>query len=135
MKFRISIKTLGYLVVLAILIFTALYLFRLIVNQGVTPINTLENNSVREIAVTAKKFSFEPNPIRLKLNERVRFRLTSLDVTHGFSIPDFGIDQVIEPGKETVIDFHASKGGRYSFLCSVQCGTGHSGMRGTIVIE
>lgn len=93
------------------------------------------NKNIREIKVTAKRFSFSPDVIRLSLNEKVQFRITSEDVTHGFSVPELGIDQIIEQGKETAIDFQPTKKGTYRLLCSVTCGTGHSEMRGSIIIE
>jgi len=93
------------------------------------------NESIQEINIIAKEFSFSPRNIRLSLNKKVRFRITSDDVTHGFSLPELGIDQVIEPGKETVIDFQPTKKGTFTLLCSVACGVGHTGMKGSIIIE
>lgn len=139
MKFKIPFNVL--IIGIILILFVTLYLRRkqnLVSDQRKQEISqqaATTDENIREIAISAKKFSFSPNPIKLKLNEKVRFRITSQDVTHGFSLPEFGIDEVIEPGKETVIDFHASKRGRFTLLCSVQCGTGHSGMKGTIVIE
>lgn len=95
----------------------------------------VSTKNVREINIIAKQFSFSPNPIRLKLNEKIRLRITSADVTHGFSVPELGIDQIIEPGKETVIDFQPTKKGTFTLFCSVTCGTGHSGMRGSIIVD
>lgn len=91
--------------------------------------------NVKEIAIIAKKFSFSPNPIRLKTNERVRLKINSTDVTHGFSVPELGIDEIIEPGKETIVDFIPTKAGKFTLLCSIECGTGHTGMRGEIIVE
>ncbi len=95
----------------------------------------ISTNSIKEINITAKQFSFSPNPIKLKLNERVKLKITSTDVIHGFSAPELNIDEVISPGKETIIDFTPSKKGTFTLLCSITCGTGHSGMRGNIIIE
>lgn len=90
---------------------------------------------VREVEVTAKQFQFIPNPIKVRLGEKVRLRIKSIDVTHGFSLPDFGINENLEPGKEVIVELTADKKGSFPFLCSVYCGSGHSGMRGTLVIE
>ncbi len=92
-------------------------------------------NNIKELTVTARQFSFSPNAIKLKLNQPVRFRITSQDVTHGFSVPELGIDKIIEPGKETTFDFTPTRAGKFLLLCSVQCGTGHTGMRGSIIVE
>lgn len=95
----------------------------------------VSTNSIKEISIVAKQFSFSPNPIKLKFNERVKLKITSTDVIHGFSVPELNIDEVISPGKETIIDFMPSKKGTFTLLCSITCGTGHSGMRGNIIIE
>jgi len=140
MKLRISFSTLliGLFVIIVLL---AIFILRSgkPANERNPEISSVAARSprenIREIQIRAKQFSFSPNQIKLKLNEQVKFLITSEDVTHGFSLPDFGIDQAIEPGKETMVDFHASRKGTFSFVCSVTCGTGHSGMRGTIIIE
>ena len=93
------------------------------------------NKNIREIKVIAKQYSFSPDVIRFSLNEKIKFRIVSGDVTHGFSVPELGIDQIIEPGKETIIDFQPTKKGTYHLLCSVTCGAGHSEMKGSIIIE
>lgn len=132
---KVIIGLLGIIILLAVLIFQS----NKSVNERKSEISSeavkSPSENIREIQITAKQFSFSPNQIRLKLNEQVRFRITTEDVTHGFSLPDFGIDQVIEPGRETIVDFHASRKGTFSYVCSIICGTGHSGMRGTIIIE
>lgn len=98
--------------------------------------NTIEiNSNVREIQIEAKQFSFSPNPIRVRLNEKIRFRIISEDVTHGFTLPEFGINETVEPNKETSVEFSASKRGTFSFSCSVACGGGHSQMRGVLIVE
>lgn len=95
----------------------------------------VKEEQLKTIQVTAKKWSFNPNPIRVKQGDVVRLEITSLDVTHGFALPDFNIDEVIEPGKKVVVDFLADKKGKFSFFCSVPCGLGHSRMRGQLVVE
>lgn len=102
--------------------------------QGISTTGA-STEKLKEIKVVAKRFSFSPNPITLKLNETVRFRLSSEDVAHGFSVPELGIDQTIEPGKETVFEFTPTAKGKFLLMCSLECGTGHTGMRGTIVVE
>lgn len=96
---------------------------------------TTSNNKIREINIFAKQFNFSPNPIRLNLNQPVRLLISSQDVTHGFSVPELGIDEIINPGKETVFEFTPTKKGTFILLCSIVCGTGHTGMRGKLIVE
>ena len=97
--------------------------------------NIKSDENVREIQVIAKQFAFSPDPIRVKLNEKVRFRVTSPDVAHGMSIPDFGFNMNIAPDQEAVAEFQANKKGEFSIQCSVFCGNGHAGMAGKLIVE
>jgi len=92
-------------------------------------------DEVVEIKVTARQWQFDPNPIRVKLGQQVRLRITSQDVTHGISIPEFGINEILPPGQEVVVNFKANKKGTFDLFCSVACGEGHAGMRGSLVVE
>lgn len=90
--------------------------------------------AVREFTLTARQFSFDPSVITVKKGERVRLRITSIDVTHGFGLPDFGVNTVLAPNQTNTVEFIATKTGTFSFFCSVFCGSGHSGMRGTLQV-
>lgn len=89
----------------------------------------------REVIITAKQYSFSPDPLKLKLNEKVNLRLISKDVPHGFMVPELNIDIYVEPGKEKVITFQPTRKGTFTVICSIACGAGHSSMRGTIIVE
>ena len=89
---------------------------------------------VHEIKVTAKNWEFSPSTIEVKKGEKVRLLITSLDVPHGFSVPEYGINERLDPGKEVTVEFTADKTGEFTAFCSVFCGAGHSKMRGKIVV-
>ncbi len=95
---------------------------------------TMEND-VRTIDVEAYKFGFNPYIIVINSGEKVRFKFTTLDVTHGFRVEDLGINVKIEPGKESVFEFNADIPGTYEFKCSVFCGSGHRKMKGWLIIK
>ena len=90
---------------------------------------------VREIQVSAKKYEFSPNSIRLKKGEPVRLIITATDRDHGFSLEAFHIKQKLKKGEPTAVEFTPDKAGTFPFKCSVFCGMGHGGMKGTIVVE
>lgn len=74
--------------------------------------------------------------IRVRLGEKVRLRLTSEDVTHGFLIPDFGVNAgPISPGKFKTVEFTADRPGEFKFYCNVVCSHQHGGMTGKIIVE
>jgi cytochrome c oxidase subunit 2 len=88
------------------------------------------------VKITAKKFEYSPNEIRIKTGVPTVFEFTSLDRVHGFTVPDLGgIRATIEPGKVTRVTILAPKAGTYEFHCDLFCGEGHEGMTGKIIVE
>ncbi len=86
----------------------------------------------RLIPITARKFTYDPDEIVLKVNEPVVFQLTSLDVVMGFSVPDFAVRGTIIPGQTTAVAMTPTRTGEFTFLCDVFCGSGHEDMNGTL---
>ena len=96
------------------------------------PIAILAQPKPRIIPMLAKKFTYEPAEVTLKLNEPVIFRLTSADVVMGFSVPDFKTRGTIIPGQTIDVAMTPDKLGEFTFLCDVFCGSGHENMEGTL---
>ncbi|MDO8599067.1 MAG: cupredoxin domain-containing protein [bacterium] len=97
-------------------------------------------NAPRVIRVTAKQWEFVPAEIRVKKDEQVVLEVTSTDVDHGLSLPDFNINRTLKPGVTERIEFSPDKVGQFSMVCSVFCGQGpegrnHRSMRGTLIVE
>ena len=91
--------------------------------------------AVQEVRVSAKKYEYNPNEIRVRAGARVRLVLTAEDRTHGFELESLKIKEKILKGKETVVEFVAPEPGTYEFKCSVFCGFGHRGMKGKLIVE
>ncbi|HXY62546.1 MAG TPA: cupredoxin domain-containing protein [Nitrospirota bacterium] len=95
-----------------------------------------QSGTPQVIKITAKRFEYNPNVIKIKTGVPVIFEFTSLDRVHGFTVPDLGgIRQTIEPGKVNRITILAPKAGTYEFRCDLFCGEGHEGMTGKIIVE
>jgi cytochrome c oxidase subunit 2 len=90
---------------------------------------------VHEVAVTAKKYEFSPNPIRVTKGEHVKLVITALDHDHGFKLDAFDVNQTIKKGVPATAEFTADKTGTFPFRCSVLCGLGHAKMKGNLVVE
>ena len=100
--------------------------------QAASPVRVIE---LTGRLPTAEQGGWTPETIRIKQGERVRLRLTSTDVVHGFAIPKLGVDAGwIEPGKVKEIEFTADRPGRYTYQCTVWCQDGHWRMRGIVEV-
>ena len=88
------------------------------------------------IEVVARKFEFVPSSIEVTEGDHVRLVIKSGDGVHGFAIKKFKVNKVIKRGGEPVtIDFVASAAGSFPILCSEECGEGHEGMTGMLVVR
>jgi cytochrome c oxidase subunit II len=94
-----------------------------------------QDAGVKEIQMTAKKYRFDPPLITVTQGEKVRLIITALDRDHGFKLDEYGINQKLEKGHPTTIEFTASKPGTFTFRCSVICGLGHPKMKGKLIVE
>ena len=68
--------------------------------------------------------------------ERVRLRIRSEDVIHGFAIGRMGVDAgSIEPGKVATVEFVADQAGEFTFYCTMWCDPNHARMRGILEVR
>lgn len=102
---------------------------------GVNTASAETTGSRKEFVVTAKQWSFSPATIKVKKGDKVVLKITSTDVSHGFNLPTFNINETLEPGKTKTVEFVADKTGTFTFSCSVACGAGHKAMTGTLIVE
>lgn len=107
---------------------------------------------VQVIEVTAKKYEFNPVPIRVKQGAKVQLKITATDHDHGFRIGAFpeggeGSEHAglvfssandchkIEKGQTLTVEFVAQTPGTYPFKCCVHCGWHHRSMQGELIVE
>lgn len=101
----------------------------------ITTTTTTTTTPVKEFIVTAKQWEFNPAIITVKQGDKVRLKITSTDVNHGFALVDFNVKVDLTPNKEETVEFIADKKGEFTFFCSVMCGEGHRDMTGKLVVE
>jgi cytochrome c oxidase subunit 2 len=70
----------------------------------------------------------QANELVLPINKAVKLNLHSVDVIHGFSIPDFRVKEDVVPGKDNYLWFKPQKLGDYEIFCTAYCGVRHSYM-------
>ncbi len=117
-----------------------------------TPQATSSENA-QVIELTAQKYHYTPDEIRVKKGTRVELRIRPVDRSHGFKVdlvPEgsgngaapglvFAQPQAehlkIEKDDVHVVQFVADRPGVYHFHCTHVCGFGHSRMKGKLVVE
>lgn len=77
--------------------------------------------------------------IELPVDELIEFRVTSMDVNHGFAIYN-GEDRLITqtqamPGYVNRLRYKFEEPGEYTVLCLEYCGMAHHGMRASFVVR
>lgn len=137
-----------YVLIIAVVLGLGFYLFNnskyknSVTNTNISPTvgqvvttNPASTNNIKEFVITAKQFAYSPLEIKVKQGDNVRFRITSMDVTHGFAIPEYNINSKLDPNVETIVNFVADKKGTFTFFCNIPCGEGHKDMKGTLIVE
>ncbi len=90
---------------------------------------------IKEINLEAYQYGFSPDPVVVKKGDIVKFSITSRDVTHGVYIKEYGINITVKKGEHKKIEFFVGKEGNFDIVCSVYCGSGHSSMKGRLIVE
>ena len=103
--------------------------------SGVAPVPAPAAVQGRVIPVTAELWKFTPNVITAKKDEVVTLQVTGISGTHGFSVPGLNINETIFTGKTVMIPLPTDRAGTFNLSCSIQCGEGHTGMTGQIIIQ
>jgi heme/copper-type cytochrome/quinol oxidase subunit 2 len=77
----------------------------------------------------------EAGELHLPIGKPVKMLLRSIDVLHDFYVPEFRAKMDMVPGMVTYFWFTPTRTGTYEVLCAELCGTGHSYMRGTVIVD
>ena len=77
----------------------------------------------------------EGGDLHLPVGKPVRMRLRSIDVLHNFYVPEFRAKMDMVPGMVTQFWFTPTRVGQFEVLCAELCGTGHSYMRGGVMVD
>jgi cytochrome c oxidase subunit 2 len=84
-----------------------------------------------EITITATNFQYDKQEIKVHKGDTVKITLKNDSGNHGFQIKDYNVNI---KGGETAT-FVADKAGSFDYNCSIQCGSGHDNMTGTLTVE
>jgi cytochrome c oxidase subunit 2 len=114
--------------------------------------DTKDPGGAQIIGVSAKKYEFTPDEIRVKSGARVELKVHSVDETHSIKLdlyPEGATDKSkpglifdkpelngkVEKNQDQILDFVAQQAGTYQFKCAKVCGMRHGSMKGTLVVE
>lgn len=86
---------------------------------------------VRAVLTT---FAFLPGEIVVTAGEPVTFRMTSLDVTHGFQIVGTNGNSMVVPGYVSQFTTTFERPGEYLIVCNEYCGVGHHTMQAKLTV-
>ena len=103
--------------------------------HGEAAVTTAANPPI-DVLMTAGRWYYLPNVLRLDAGQSYRFRMMALDITHGASI-QFGKGgrmMRLQPGQLSETELTFQKPGRYLMLCTVYCGAAHDKMQATIEV-
>ena len=89
----------------------------------------------RVVPIKVKRFEYVPKEVTLKKGVPVVLELKSVDVPHGFSLPDLGVRADVLPGQTARVRIVPKQTGRFVFHCDIFCGTGHEDLEGAIVVK
>jgi cytochrome c oxidase subunit II len=100
-------------------------------NPGVTTLR----DSAQQVVMVAMRYAWLPAEVHVIARRPVRFRLTSMDVVHGFEVAGTNANAMVVPGYVSQFTTTFDKPGTYLVACNEYCGVGHHTMQASIVVE
>ena len=88
-----------------------------------------------EVRVIAHMFAFQKPEIRVPAGRPVTFRLTSVDVIHGFQIVGTNANTMVIPGYVSEFTTVFDEPGEYLIVCNEYCGLSHHIMHAKLIVE
>ena len=88
-----------------------------------------------EVRVIAHMFAFQVPEVRVPAGRPITFRLTSVDVIHGFQIVGTNANAMVVPGYVSRFTTVFETPGEYLIVCNEYCGTAHHAMHARLIVE
>lgn len=99
-------------------------------------VQPVDTDQAIDVLMTAGRWYYLPNVLRLDVGQAYRFRMMAVDIAHGASIQlgTAGRMMRLQPGRITEAALTFQKPGRYLMVCTVYCGEAHQLMQATIEV-
>jgi cytochrome c oxidase subunit 2 len=101
---------------------------------GKPTVTTRPDGSV-VVSVVASMFSFVPDPIEVPAHVPITFRITSMDVVHGFEVVGTNINATAVPGYVSEFTVTFDTPGERTVACNEYCGLMHHAMVGKLIVK
>jgi heme/copper-type cytochrome/quinol oxidase subunit 2 len=88
-----------------------------------------------EVVIVAFEGGFDPSEVRVPAGAEVRFRVRSVDLSHGFMIVGTDVEVAVDPFSPGEATYTFAERGEYGLQCHIYCGGGHPAMLGTVIVE
>jgi cytochrome c oxidase subunit 2 len=85
--------------------------------------------------IVARAWGFTPSEIRVPVGRPVTFRITSVDIVHGFHVDDTRINLMVLPGQVSELEYTFRRAGEHLLICHEYCGAGPHAMAGRVIAE
>jgi cytochrome c oxidase subunit 2 len=103
-------------------------------NAMYTPTNN-GNSTTKRFSIRAYQFAYEPKTLSVDYGDTVIITVTSVDVGHGFALPDFGVNKRVPPEESVTFQFVADRRGNFTFFNPVYSGSGWKDMKGNFMVR
>ena len=91
------------------------------------------------VRITSVAPAYEPTEFNVKVGDEVTLILTNLDkvedLTHGFAIPEYNTQFIVNPQETKSVTFKIDKPGVFWYYCTNFCHALHLEMRGRMIVE
>jgi len=85
--------------------------------------STAASGELKEFSTVISGYKYAPESIVVNLGDTVRINIKNDDaVTHGISLPGFGVREFVKPRETKTIQFVANKRGKPETFCSTDHG-------------
>ena len=88
-----------------------------------------------QVTMVALMFTFMPAEVRVPAGRPVHFRITSMDVTHGFAVAGTNANTMVVPGYVSAFTTTFERPGEFLIVCNEYCGNGHHAMQAKVIVE
>ena len=91
------------------------------------------------VRMTSQAPTYNPAEFNVKVGDELTIILTNIDkvedLTHGFAIPEYNIQFLVNPGETKSVTFKIDKPGVFWYYCTNFCHALHLEMRGRMLVE